>query len=132
MINKQILIGHIGQDPELRYTPGGTAICSASLATNHTYKDGDGEKVQETTWHDLEVWSASGEAFAEHVRKGSALFIEGRLKKEWWEGDDGVKRLSVRTTVERWQFLPGNRRNGRQGEAQEEPEEEPERIQINI
>lgn len=98
--NKVLLIGNLTRDPDLRYTPSGTAVCNFGLAINHKYKD-----KEETTFVDLEAWQKSAETLAEYARKGDPIFIEGRLKLDSWETQDGQKRNKLMVVCERFQFL---------------------------
>ncbi len=106
-VNKVILIGNLTRDPELRYTPSGTAVCDLGLAVNRKYKD-----QEETTFVDLVVWARQAEVISEYCKKGHPLFVEGRLTFDSWEGKDGQKRSKLRVTVENFQFLGSGRRDG--------------------
>ncbi len=89
-VNKVTLIGNVGKDPELRYTPSGSAVCTLSLATNRTWKDkSSGEKQQETEWHRIALYDRLAEIAAEYLRAGSVAYIEGRLKTRKWQNKEG-------------------------------------------
>lgn len=88
-INKVILVGNLGQDPELRYTGSGTAVCNLRIATNDSYKDADGNMVDKTEWHSVVAWSRLAEICGEYLKKGSQVYIEGSLQtRSYGEGDD--------------------------------------------
>lgn len=98
-INKVLLIGHTGQDPEVRYTANGTAIATVSLATSEYYKDKNtGERVEKTEWHNLVAFGKVGEIMGEYVRKGSKLYVEGGLNTQSYE-KDGIKRYTTKIVV---------------------------------
>lgn len=98
-INKVILIGHTGQDPDVRYTQNGTAVVTCSLATSEYYKDKNtGERIEKTEWHNLVAFGKVGEIMAEYVRKGSKLYIEGSLNTQEYE-KDGIKRKITKVVI---------------------------------
>lgn len=84
-VNKVILIGNLGKDPEIKYTPSGTPVAKFSLATNERYKDKSGEFQERTEWHNIVAWQRLAEIVGEYVKKGSKLYIEGRLQTSSWE-----------------------------------------------
>ncbi len=90
-LNKVLLIGHIGKDPELKYTEKGTARCSFSLATNESYKDDSGNVVDKTEWHNIVVWRKLAEICGQYLKKGSKVYLEGKLSTRSYE-KDGVKK----------------------------------------
>ena len=100
MINKVILVGHVGRDPELRYTASGTAVANFSLATNRRRKDRDGEWHEETEWHRIVAWSRTAEVVNQYASKGRQLYIEGRLQTRDWEDRDGNKRYTTEVVAE--------------------------------
>ena len=114
-VNKVILIGNSGADPELRYTPGGTAVSNFSIATNESWTDSSGEKQERTEWHRIVVWGRLAEICNQYMRKGSKVYIEGKLQTSSWEGQDGVKRLYHRSGRPRYAIARCPRRNGRCG-----------------
>ena len=116
-LNKVMLIGRLTRDPETRRTAGGNSVTNFGLAVNRTYrkKDSD-EKVEETTFVDVEAWGTAGETFARYMKKGSAAYVEGRLKMDSWE-KDGQKRTKLLIVMEEFQFLDG-RGGGSSGGAQ--------------
>ena len=104
-VNKVIIIGRLGRDPELKYSQGGTAICSMSVATDESYKDRDGNKVERTEWHNVTVFQRMAENCANYLAKGSLVYIEGRLKTEKWQDQQGNDKYTTKIMAERVQFL---------------------------
>jgi len=110
-VNKVILVGNLGRDPELRYTQGGSAVTNFTLATNEKWRDKDGNNQERTEWHRIVVWGRSAENCAQYLQKGSSVFIEGRLQTRDWEDKDGNKRQTTEINALSVQFL-GNRGGG--------------------
>jgi single-strand DNA-binding protein len=100
-LNKIMIIGNLGADPELRYTPSGKAVTNLRVAVNHNFKGPDGEWQKETQWFSVEVWDQAAERAAEQLRKGNKVYAEGRLRTREWEGQDGQKRTSVEIRADR-------------------------------
>jgi single-strand DNA-binding protein len=124
-LNKVFLIGNLTRDPELRYTPNGTAVTDFGMAINRTWKGQDGERREEACFIDVTAWARQAEVIAEHCRKGRQLFIEGRLQLDSWEGQDGQKRTKLRVVAEAFQFLgPPPARPADAGGAKPRPSEE--------
>ncbi len=94
-VNKVILIGNLGADPELRYTPGGRAVANFRMATSRSWNTKDGEKKEETEWHRIVAWDKLAEIIGEYLKKGSPVYVEGRLQTRSWEDQSGVKRYST-------------------------------------
>ena len=90
--NKVILVGNLGRDPELRYTPQGTPVCSFSMATNERRKDKTGEMQDQTTWFKVTLWGRQAETASQYLTKGKSVYIEGRLRVEEWTDRDGKPR----------------------------------------
>ena len=90
-----MLIGNLGQDPELRYTGNGTAVCNMRLATNESYKDRDGELVEKTEWHNVVAWARLAEICGEYLKKGSRVYFEGSLQTRSWEDRDGNTKYTT-------------------------------------
>lgn len=108
-VNKVILVGQIGADPEVKHTPSGSAVVNLSLATSESWKDkNSGEKQEKTEWHRLCFFGRLAEIVGEYVRKGSKLYVEGRLQTRSWE-QDGVKRYSTEIVVNEMQMLDSRR-----------------------
>ncbi len=118
-INKVILIGNVGRDPELRYMPSGGAVCNLPLATSETWKDRNtGEQQERTEWHRLVFFNRLAEIVGEYVRKGSKLYIEGSLRTRKWQGQDGQDRYTTEVIVGEMQMLDSR---GGQGGMNQEP-----------
>jgi single-strand DNA-binding protein len=104
--NKVILLGNLTRDPELRYTPQGSAVCEFALALNYQYTNKQtGQKVEEVSFIDIVAWGKTGEICAEYLKKGRQVMIEGRLKQDRWESQDGKKMSKIRVTAENVQFV---------------------------
>ncbi len=95
MVNKAILVGRLGKDPEVRYTPDGTMVTNFNLATDEQWKDKNGEKVQKTEWHRIVTFGKLAEICGNYLVKGKLVFIEGRIQTRSWEDKDGVKRFTT-------------------------------------
>lgn len=106
-LNKVMMIGRLTADPELKYLPSGSAVCSMRLATSRTYKGRDGEQQEDTCFIDIAVWNRQAELCNQYLEKGREVFIEGRLDYDQWESQDGQKRSKHKITAERVQFLGG-------------------------
>jgi single-strand DNA-binding protein len=106
-VNKVILIGNLGQDPELRYTNSGTAVCNMRLATNESYKDANGETVERTEWHNVVAWARLAEICGQYLKKGSTIYIEGSLQTRSWEDRDGNTRYTTEIKAQEMQMLDG-------------------------
>jgi single-strand DNA-binding protein len=106
-VNKVILVGNLGQDPELNYTDGGTAVCNMRLATSDVYRDRDGELVETTEWHDVVAWSKLAEICDEYLQKGSQVYFEGQLQTRSWEDRDGNTRYSTEVKAREMLMLGG-------------------------
>ena len=94
-VNKVILVGNVGRDPELRHTKTGTAVCSFSLATSEKWTGKDGNKEEKTEWHRIVAWGKLGEICAEYLAKGKQVYIEGRLQTREWDDKDGNKKQTT-------------------------------------
>ncbi len=104
-VNKVILIGNVGKDPETRYLEGGTAVSKFSLATSETYRNRDGEKITTTEWHNIVVWRGLAEICEKYVKKGSQLYIEGRIKSRSYNDKDGNTRYITEIVGDNMQML---------------------------
>ena len=104
-VNKVILIGNLGQDPELRYTGSGTAVCNLRLATNESYKDSNGELVEKTEWHSIVAWARLAEICGEYLKKGSQVYFEGSLQTRQWEDRDGNTRYTTEVKAREMMML---------------------------
>ena len=103
-LNRIMLIGHVGKDGELKYTPNGNAQVKFSLATNHNTKKGD-QWESETTWHNVILWGDSAERLAPHILKGKAAYVEGRIQTRSWDGNDGQKHYMTEVIANTVQLL---------------------------
>lgn len=106
-VNKVILIGRLGQEPELKYTPSGVAVCNFSLATSESWTDKSGEKQEKTEWHKIEVWKKLAELCNQYLKKGRQAYAEGKLVTRKWE-DNGETKYSTSIVASTVQFLGDN------------------------
>ena len=111
--NRVILLGNLTRDPQLRYIPSGTAVCDVGLAVKERYKNSSGEWVEEPVFVDVTLWARTAEVASEYLSKGSPVLIEGHLKLDTWETNDGQKRSKLRVVCDRMQML-GARGGGRE------------------
>jgi len=125
-VNKVILVGHLGADPEVRYTPSGRAVANFSLATTERFTNKEGEKEERTEWHRIVAWARLGEICGEYLTKGSQVYIEGRLQTRNWEDRDGNKRYTTEIVAQAMQMLGGSKKGGEAASVEEShPSEEP-------
>ena len=111
-VNKAILIGNLGRDPELRYTQSGQAVTNFSLATSENWTDKNGERTEKTEWHRIVAWGKTAELCAQYLSKGRTVYIEGRLQTRDWEDKEGVKRQTTEIVANTVQFLGAPRGEG--------------------
>ncbi len=104
-VNKVILVGRLGRDPETRYTSSGQAVCNFSMATDENYKDRSGERQKRTEWHKIVVWGKQAEIAQQYLKKGSLIFLEGRIQSRQWDDKEGQKRTSFEIVANRFQML---------------------------
>ena len=133
-VNKVILIGNLGQDPELRYTGSGTAVCNMRLATNESYTDRDGEQVDKVEWHSLVAWGRLGEICNEYLSKGSKAYFEGSLQTRKWQDKQGNDRWSTEVKIREMMFLDSKQNGqqqgyGQQSEYDQRPQQQPQQGQ---
>lgn len=119
-VNKVILIGRLGKDPETRYMPNGEAVTNAALATSENWKDKSGEKQEKTEWHNLVFYRRLAEIAGEYLKKGSQVYIEGKLQTRKWE-KDGVTRYTTEVIVNEMTMLGGKSSGGGSFEVMEKP-----------
>lgn len=112
-VNKVILIGHLGKDPEVRYTPQGQAVASFSLATSEKWNDRGGQKQEKTEWHNIVAWGKTGEICGQYLRKGSPAYVEGKITTRLWDDRDGNKHYKTEIVAHHVIFLAQNQ--GQQG-----------------
>jgi single-strand DNA-binding protein len=106
-VNKVIILGRLGQDPELKYTPGGAPVCNFSLATTEAWTDKSGQKQEKTEWHRIVVWGKLAELCNQYLSKGRQAFVEGRLQTRSWDDKDGNKRYTTEINASTVQFIGG-------------------------
>lgn len=111
MINKVILVGNVGKDPEIRHIPNGTAVAQFSLATSETYKDKNGAKTTQTEWHNIVLWRGLAEVAEKYVKKGDALYIEGKIRSRSYDDKEGNKRYTTEIIGDTMQML-GRKQSG--------------------
>jgi single-strand DNA-binding protein len=114
-VNKVILVGRLGRDPETRYTGGGQAVANFSVATDETYKDKSGERQKRTEWHKIVVWGKQAEIAQQYLKKGSLIFIEGRIQSREWQDKEGQKRTSFEIVASNFRMLGGRGDGGGSG-----------------
>ena len=108
-VNKVIILGRLGQDPELKYTPSGAAVCNFSLATTESWNDkNSGQKQERTEWHRVVVWGKLAELCNQYLSKGRQAFVEGRLQTRSWDDKNGQKRYTTEINATTVQFIGGN------------------------
>ena len=109
-VNKVLLLGRLGQDIELRYTPNGDAVGNVTMATSETWKDkSTGERKEKTEWHRLVIWGRRAEGLKDYLLKGTQIYVEGRLQTRQWEAKDGGKRSTTEVKVDSIEFVGGGR-----------------------
>lgn len=116
-VNKVILIGRLGRDPELRYTQGGQAVANFTLATNERFANKSGEQQERTEWHRIVAWGKTGELCAQYLSKGRSAYIEGRLQTREWEDKEGHKRSTTEIVAQNVTFLDSPRTGAASGAA---------------
>ncbi len=118
-VNKAILIGRLGADPELKYTPSGAAVVNFNIATDESWTDTSGVKQERTEWHRIVAWRKLAEICGEYLKKGSRVYIEGQLQTRSWEGQDGVKRYTTEIVARNMQMLDAKGAGGQPPTPQE-------------
>lgn len=121
MVNKVILIGNLGSDPEIRYTQSGTAVATFNIATSERWKGKDGQQQEQTEWHRIVAWRRLAEICGEFLSKGSKVFIEGKLQTRKWEDRDGNTRYTTEVVARDMQMLSPRGSSGDSGQSQEGP-----------
>ena len=106
-VNKVILIGNLGKDPEVRYLDNGVAVANFSLATTENYKNKEGERVSQTEWHNIVLWRGLAEVAEKWLKKGSSVYVEGKIRTRKWEDKDGNTRYSTEILVDNMTMLGG-------------------------
>ncbi|PLX00029.1 MAG: single-stranded DNA-binding protein [Marinilabiliales bacterium] len=132
-VNKVILVGNVGKDPDVRYLESGAAVANFPLATSETYKNRNGEKVTNTEWHNLVLWRGLAEIAEKYVKKGTLLFVEGKIRTRSWEDKEGTKRYTTEIVADNMQLLgrrqddgdsASQNREGAESQKVEEPKNE--------
>ena len=115
-LNKVMVIGHLGRDPEMRFTPSGRPVTTFSLATNRSWKTSDGERRSETEWFNIVAWGSLAEICNQYLKKGQQVYVEGRLQNRRWEDDEGNQR-STTEIVAREMIMLGDRRDQKEDDS---------------
>jgi len=129
-VNRVILIGNLGKDPEIRTTEGGVKVANFSLATTETYKSKTGERVEKTEWHNIVLWRGLAEVAESYLKKGNSIYVEGRIRTRDWTDKDGNKRYTTEIEADNMVMLgsrrdqqgPGEYGNGQRSEKASQPE----------
>ena len=116
-VNRVILVGRLGRDPETRYTGSGQAVANFSVATDESYKDRNGERQKRTEWHKIVVWGKQAEIAQQYLKKGSLVFIEGRIQSREWQDKEGQKRTSFEIVANNFRMLGGRAEGAAAGAA---------------
>lgn len=127
-VNKVILVGNLGRDPEVRYMSSGAAMCNISVATTYNTKDANGERKEETEWHRVVMFNRLAEIAGEYLKKGRPVYIEGRLRTRKWQGQDGQDRYTTEIIADQMQML-GGRDDGYQQDGQQAQQQAPQQQQ---
>jgi single-strand DNA-binding protein len=123
-LNKVMLIGSLGRDPEIRYMPNGDAACNLSVATSESWKDKSGEKQERTEWHRISMFGKLAEIAGKYLAKGSSVYLEGKLQTRKWTDKDGVDKYTTEIIADRMQMLGGKeQRHGQQQEQRQESQQ---------
>lgn len=120
-VNKVILVGNLGVDPELRTTPSGSSVCEFRIATNESWNDKSGQRQERTEWHRIVVWGKRAEICNKYLSKGRQVYLEGRLRTRSWEDKEGNKRYTTEIIANDVQFLGGGGGGGSRGGSDEPP-----------
>jgi single-strand DNA-binding protein len=114
-VNKVILVGNLGRDAELRYTPGGAAVATLNLATTETWNDKEGQRQEKTEWHRVILWGKQAETLNQYLQKGKQIYVEGRLQTRQWDDKDGNKRYTTEVRGDRVVLLSSGSGGGQRG-----------------
>jgi single-strand DNA-binding protein len=114
-VNKVILVGHLGADPDMRYTPSGQGVCELRLATSESWNDKNGQRQERTEWHRIVVWGKRAEVCSKYLAKGRQVFVEGRIQTRTYDDKDGIKRYMTEIIANDVQFLGGGGKDGAGG-----------------
>ncbi|GAB3653192.1 single-stranded DNA-binding protein [Echinicola sediminis] len=114
-VNKVILVGNLGKDPEVRHLESGSVVANLTLATTEAYKDRNGNRVENTEWHDLELWDGQAKVAEQYLRKGSQIFVEGKIKSDTWQDEQGNNRKRTKIRVLSFTMLGSRSADGGNG-----------------
>jgi single-strand DNA-binding protein len=121
-LNKLMIIGHLGRDPEMRYTPSGKPVTTFSVATSRTWHSADGERHEETEWFNVVAWGSLAEVCNQHLKKGQQVYVEGRLQTRRWEDGDGNKHFTTEVVAQEMTML-GSRKDNFEHDVMRESDE---------
>ncbi len=124
-VNKVILLGNLGADPEVKYLEGDNVVANIRLATTESYKDKNGNRVDQTEWHDLELWGGQAKVAEQYLKKGMQIYVEGKIKTDTWQDDQGQNRRRVRIRVLSFTMLGGRQDTGGAPAPQSSPQSAP-------
>ncbi|UCS94419.1 single-stranded DNA-binding protein [Echinicola marina] len=120
-VNKVILVGNLGKDPEVRHLESGSVVANLTLATTEAYKDRNGNRVENTEWHDLELWDGQAKIAEQYLRKGSQIFVEGKIKSDTWQDEQGNNRKRTKIRVLSFTMLGSRNSEGSGGQPSSNP-----------
>jgi single-strand DNA-binding protein len=120
-VNKVILVGHLGADPDMRYTPSGQGVCEMRIATSESWNDKSGQRQERTEWHRIVVWGKRAEVCSKYLSKGRQVYVEGRIQTRSYDDKEGNKRYVTEIVAQDVQFLGGGRDGAREGSRQTDP-----------
>ena len=124
-VNKVILIGNLGKDPEVKYLESGVAVANITLATTENYKNKEGEKVSQTVWHDIVLWRGLAEIAEKYLKKGSSVYIEGKIRNRKWEDKEGITRYKNEILADNMTMLGSRPSNEKSTENESQNQESP-------
>lgn len=110
-VNKVILVGNLGKDPEIRYLEGGTPVANFTLATSESYKDKSGNRIDQTEWHNIVLWRGLAELAEKFLKKGSQIYLEGKIRSRSWDDKDGIKRFTTEIVGDNLTLLGAKKEN---------------------
>lgn len=122
-MNKALLVGRLGQDPQMNYTQSGTPVCNFSMATDESYRDQSGNKVEKTEWHRIVCWGKTGELVNQYLNKGSLVLVEGKIETRKWQDKNGQDRYTTEIKAGNVQFLESKAQSGQGGYVQAPPQQ---------
>ncbi len=124
-VNKVILIGNLGKDPEVKYLESGVAVANITLATTENYKNKEGEKVSQTVWHDIVLWRGLAEIAEKYLKKGSSVYIEGKIRNRKWEDKEGITRYKNEILADNMTMLGSRQSTEKSNENESQNQENP-------